>query len=172
LSEQRSEAEALRAQLCNAGIALIKANDAASARSSTVLAEEKERAAAERATLLSQITSLVQNHGEARDKRLEAEVISVQEEVNQSNVLFARQQESYGKTMDLWSEKEELLVQDMLKARENVKSKIKRDWTVSRAHLRRILLLMLTRLPMSTMSRYRPPRRLSTKRLSALLMPR
>lgn len=110
------------------------ANDKASARLSAVLKEEKERAADERTTLLSQITTLVQGYGDTQDKRVEAKVASIQEEIKQSNVVYGRQEESYSKTMDTWSEKEQLLVEDMLKARENVKNKIKHDWTVSHHH--------------------------------------
>jgi len=73
----------------------------------------------------------VQGHGDAQDKRIEAKVASVQEEIKQSNMVYERQGESYSKTMNVWSEKEQLLVYDMLKARENVKNKIKNDWTVS-----------------------------------------
>lgn len=131
LSEQRREAETLKEQLCEAGQALTVANDQASARLSIVLKEEKERAADERTTLLSQITTLVQGYGDAQDKRMEAKVASVQEEIRQSNMVYGRQGESYSKTMNVWSEKEQLLVDDMLKARENVKNKIKNDWTVS-----------------------------------------
>jgi len=131
LSEQRREAESLKEQLCEAGQALTTANDKASARLSAILKEEKERAADERMTLLSQITTLVQANGDAQDKRLEAKVTSVQEEIKQSNVVYGRQEESYSKTMKIWSGKEQTLVDDMLKARENVKNKIKNDWTVS-----------------------------------------
>jgi len=131
LSEQRSEAESLRGQLCEAGIALTKANDLACNRLSSVLQEEKERSAHERTALLSQISSLFQNYGDSQDKRMEAKVISVQSEIRQSNQLYERQQGIYSTTMDAWSAKEQLLVENMLQARESVKLKIKKDWTVS-----------------------------------------
>lgn len=131
LSEQRNEAESLRGQLCDAGVALRKANDLACDRLSTVLQEEKERSANERTALLSQISSLVQNFGDSQEKRLEAKVASVQSEVRQSNELYGRQQGIYGAKMDAWSAKEQSLVENMLQARESVKLKIKKDWTVS-----------------------------------------
>ena len=131
LSEQRNEAESLRGQLCDAGVALTKVNNLACDRLSTVLQEEKERSANERTALLSQISSLVQNFGDNQEKRLEAKVASVQSEVRQSNELYERQQGIYGTKMDAWSAREQFLVENMLQARESVKSKIKKDWTVS-----------------------------------------
>lgn len=131
MSEQRREAESLKAQLCSAGEALVTANQKATAELNAVLVEQKERAAEERTILLSQITSLVQGYGDTQDKRIEAKVASVQEQITQSNAVYKRQEETYSTAMNAWSEQEQLLVHDMVKARENVKAKVKKDWTVS-----------------------------------------
>lgn len=140
LNSQQEEAEALHRHLSDAGAALASADEISSARLSAVLSEEKARAEDEQVALISQITSLIQTQSVAREKRLEARVASLQSEITTSRETYRQEQVTYDNSMIVWSAKQASLVDDLLKSRESVKSKIKKDWTVS--HVIRYLLLI------------------------------
>ncbi len=40
-------------------------------------------------------------------------------------------EKKYNDSMSVWSEKENLLVEEVIKSRETLKSRMKKDWTVS-----------------------------------------
>ena len=131
IDAQRTEADALRHQLNTASELAMQANAAASAKLNDVLREEREQAEADRQTLLSQITSLVMAQGEAQDTRMTAKIAEVQQDVLSSKESFEASQVQYGQGMDAWNEKEGKLVEDVLRSRETLKSKLKEDWVVS-----------------------------------------
>lgn len=131
LNHSRAEANDLRAQLSDAGKELVKANESASSKLSSVLSEEKARAATDRANLIAQMTSLVQSLGESQEQRLEGKLGSIQAEITSSNERYEHLHESYQTSMTEWSEKEKAIVDDILKSRESVKTKIKTDWLVN-----------------------------------------
>jgi kinesin family protein 11 len=131
VNAQRAEAEALRQQLTAASELAMQSNAAASTRLDDVLREEREQAAADRQSLLSQITNLVMAQGEHQDSRLGAKISEVQKDVLASKESFEASQLQYSKGMDSWNEKEVTLVEEVLRSRETLKSKLKEDWIVS-----------------------------------------
>jgi len=138
-----------------------------------VLREEREQAAADRQTLLSQITTLVMAQGETQDARLGAKIGEVQKDVLSSKESFEASRVQYGQGMDAWTEKEGKLVEEVLRSRETLKSKLKEDWVVSDCTSLCVLIsLTFFRLRISIMHLFnRPPSR-SMPRLFVLLMSR
>lgn len=131
INAQKVEAEALRQQLTAASELVMQANAAASSSLENVLREEREQAAADRQTLLSQITSLVMAQGETQDARVGSKIQTVQRSILSSKEIFEASQAQYTRGMDSWNEKEAKLVDEVLRSRETLKSKLKEDWVVS-----------------------------------------
>ncbi len=103
----------------------------ASTQLDTVLTEERQQAAADRQALLSQITALISNTGEVQDARLDKKIASVRNGITASTATFEAARSRYGEGMDTWSQKESSLVGEVLKSRDTLKSKLKKDWMVS-----------------------------------------
>ena len=112
----------------------MQADIQASSRLQACLTEERQQAAVERATLLSQISDLVNKSGEIQESRLETKINAVRQEIATSRTAFQSADEAYNGGMDLWSKKENHLVEEILKSRDNLKGKMKKDWTVSDIH--------------------------------------
>ena len=96
------------------------------------LSEEREHAKADREELLEQITSLMDSASQKQDRRWHSRVTATCESMAQSQSNLKTADKNYNDSMDVWSRKENLLVEEVLKSRENLKSKMKRDWIVSR----------------------------------------
>ena len=152
----------------------MQSNVAASSRLDEVLREEREQAAADRQSLLSQITSLVVAQGEAQDSRLTSKIQEIQKDVLASKESFESSTTQYSAGMDCWNEKETQLVEEVLRSRETLKSKLKEDWVVS-CLLRFFFFLYFTdcsRLRTSTTRPFKLPLTRSMQRQSVLLMSR
>ncbi|CAL3970160.1 hypothetical protein PZA11_006439 [Diplocarpon coronariae] len=131
---QKAEADSLRQQLSTASELAMQSNVAASSRLDEVLREEKEQAAVDRQSLLLQISNLVMSQGEAQDVRLSAKIQEVQKDVLASKDSFESSQAQYSTGMNAWSQKESRLVEDVLRSRETLKSKLKEDWVAANKH--------------------------------------
>lgn len=134
VNAQRAEANNLRLQLHAASELAMQSNEAASAKLDEVLREEREQVAADRQTLLSQLTSLVTSQGEAQDQRLALKIGDVQKSVLSSKEAFEASRVTYGLGMDTWNQKEGKLVEEVLRSRETLKSKLKEDWMAANKH--------------------------------------
>ena len=108
----------------------MQANAAAAARLDAVLAEEHQLLAADRQSLLSQISSLITSQGEAQDLRLSTKITEVQKDIISSKNTFEVSRAKYSEGMDSWNDKETSLVGEVLRSRETLKSKLKEDWVV------------------------------------------
>ena len=131
INSQKEEANELRQQLHAAGQLAIEANAATDAHLDRVLQEERQQAAADRQNLLSQISNLIITQGEAQDKRLVGKVAEIRKDVVSARESFQASQAQYNQGMDAWNEKESKLVEEVLRSRESLKSKLKEDWVVS-----------------------------------------
>lgn len=134
VNTQKAEVEELRRQLHLASETAMQANMLASSQLDVVLAEERQQAAADRQSLLSQIANLITAQGETQDVRLSTKVQEVQKEILASKEVFEESRSKYSAAMDSWSEKESTLVQDIFKSRETLKSKLKEDWVAANKH--------------------------------------
>jgi kinesin family protein 11 len=130
INAQNSQANMLREQLLAANSAAIEAKTQASARLQIVLAEERQQAAEDRQNLLSQITSLITSQGEVQEARLATKIDEVRAEVDASKEVFVVANAQYVEAMDEWNIKENGLVEEVVRSRETLKSKLKDDWMV------------------------------------------
>ena len=71
------------------------------------------------------------SQGEAQESRLKSKIAEVQKDVISSKEKFESSQAEYNQGMDSWSENEGRLVEEVLRSRETLKSKLKEDWVVS-----------------------------------------
>ncbi|KAG9242122.1 P-loop containing nucleoside triphosphate hydrolase protein [Calycina marina] len=134
VDSQKTEIEQLRQELHIASEVALEANVAASKRLDEVLEEEREQAVSDRESLLSQIANLVTSQGKAQDQRLASKIGIVQTGILSSNELFQASRTAYNQKMDLWNVKEERLVEDVLRSREALKTKLKEDWLAANKH--------------------------------------
>ena len=131
MNRQKSEAETLRQQLGLATQAAIQADVEFSARLDLCLTNERKQAATDRHALLLQITDLVNTNGMAQDARLAKNINAMRDDMKRSQSQFQAAETTYNSGMDIWSENEGDLMKEVLKSRENLKTKMKKDWTVS-----------------------------------------
>ena len=96
--------------------------------------EERAQANLDRQQLLSQITSLVNKSGEVQEARWKSKVGAVKGNIAVSKSKLQSAENSYGESMDVWSKKESLLVEEVLKSRESLKTKMKEDWKAINEH--------------------------------------
>ena len=158
INAQRTEADELRQHLHAASELAMQSNVAVSTKLEEVLREEKEQAAVDRQNLLSQITNLVMSQGEIQDKRLGVKVAEVQQNVMSSKETFEASCAQYSQGMDVWNEKEGKLVEDVLRSRETLKSKLKEDWVVSGyCEIVKTKLITPARLLINTTRTFKPP---------------
>ena len=97
----------------------------------TVLDEERTRAVQDRQELLCQITGLINKSGEAQDARWQASTTGIISDIASSRSVLESEEKKYSEGMHVWSQKETLLVEEVLKTRDALKTRMKKDWTVS-----------------------------------------
>ncbi|KAF2088802.1 kinesin-domain-containing protein [Saccharata proteae CBS 121410] len=134
LEEQQIEVEGLRQQISQANTQAIGANKNTQARLNSVIETEKEKAAAERQQLLTQITALLDSNAAAQEKRLTEAVVGVNEEIDSANTNFESANQAYNQGMDGWVTNNADFLNNVVKSRENVKTKIKGDFAAANAH--------------------------------------
>lgn len=131
INSQRTEIIDLRQQLYVASEAAMQANSAAATRLEEVLKEERQQAASDRQALLGKITDLINAQAEIEDQRMTSKISEVQKDIISSNILFESAKSENDQKMDIWNAKEDELIHEVVQSRENLKSKLKEDWTVS-----------------------------------------
>ncbi|EHL01884.1 putative Kinesin-like protein bimC [Glarea lozoyensis 74030] len=134
VNAQKEEANTLRRQLTTASELAMQANIAAESKLDEVLRQEREQAATDRQNLLSQITGLVMAQGEKQDARLANSIHGVRQEIIASKDAFESSHAEYGVAMDSWNDDESKLVEEVLRSRETLKSKLKEDWVAANKH--------------------------------------
>ena len=131
---QKAEADDLRQKASAAANAAVRAEANVAARLETCLNEERAQASKDQHDLLAQITSLLHTSGEVRSARWESKINAVREEVLSSRSALQAADHGYNTGMDVWSQKEMLLVDEVLKSQDTLKSKMKEDWKAINEH--------------------------------------
>ena len=131
---QKAEADDLRQKASAAASAAVQAEANVAAQLETCLNEERAQASADRDDLLAQIMSLVHKSGEMQNARWESKINAVREEVLSSRSALQAADHGYNTGMDVWSQKEKLLVDEVLKSRDTLKGKMKEDWKAINEH--------------------------------------
>ncbi|KAL8650038.1 MAG: hypothetical protein Q9226_005314, partial [Calogaya cf. arnoldii] len=129
VNTQKAEADELRSQISTAARSAVQAEANMSSRLDSVLKEERAQAAEDRQNLLSQISLLVTNSGQAQDARWQSKINGIKTELTSSRSELESAEKKYSDSMGVWSEKENLLVEEVVKSRETLKSRMKKDWT-------------------------------------------
>ncbi|KAL8719974.1 MAG: hypothetical protein Q9225_003090 [Loekoesia sp. 1 TL-2023] len=129
VNTQKAEADELRSQISTAAQASMQAEARASSQLQSALDEERAYAAQDRQDLLSQITSLVNKSGETQDTRWQAKIDGIRSDIATSRSVFEHEEKRYSEAMGVWSQKENLLVDEVLRSRDALKSRMKKDWT-------------------------------------------
>ena len=134
LNSQKAESDALRRELSAATVTALKAEALASAQLQSCLEEEREQAAVERGDLLAQIAKLVNATGTAQEERFSSKINGIRANMTTARTNFCAADNKYNEAMETWSTKENLLVEEVLRSRESLKSKMKKDWTTINEH--------------------------------------
>ncbi|KAM4058535.1 kinesin motor domain-containing protein [Hirsutella rhossiliensis] len=131
LTAQRSEADTLRLQLQSATSASVLQNASLTTRVQDALEEERRQAAEDRQKLMTQITSLVHAQAESQEARMSERASQMQKLVADSSASLEGAATQYGQGMEAWDEKESQLLEDVKKSRDQLKTKLKDDWTAA-----------------------------------------
>lgn len=167
LNTQRIEAEELRKSASSAAKAAIFAETEFSARLDACLIDERLQAAKDRSEILLQITELITKSGEKQDSRWESKISTIRNDIAASSSNFRTADNRCNESMDLWLQNGSLLVEEVLKSKETLKSKMKKDWTVSAACSYPGIFIAntcISRLSMNIIPQFRLPHNLCTKR--------
>ncbi|KAK3329099.1 putative kinesin-related protein bimC [Apodospora peruviana] len=134
ISAQKAESDKLRRQLEGASRTIVESNESVSTRIQEVLDEERKRSAAERQTLLSQITALVNSQGELQESRLAGKTAIIRQTVQDFNQTFEDNIAQYSNGMDAWGSKDSELLAAVTKTRDTLKTRLKDDWVAANVH--------------------------------------
>lgn len=131
MSEQQAEANALRRQIVTANTDFVQAGQESRQSLQHAMDEERSRSAADRANLLSQITSLINSSADTQESRVAQHITNAAKRVKTSEDEYSVAQQGYADGMDTWATKSTSLIESCVRSRETVKSKIKADWTTA-----------------------------------------
>lgn len=134
VNTQKAEADELRHNASLATKTAVHANADVSARLDACLVEERAQASQDRQELLARITTLISKSGEVQDLRWESKINSVRKDVDSSRLALHAADMEYNASMDIWSKKETVLIDEVLKSRDNLKGKMKDDWKAINDH--------------------------------------
>ncbi|KAK2590020.1 Kinesin-related motor protein [Conoideocrella luteorostrata] len=131
ITAQRSEADSLRRQLQSAMNTVALQNNSLSTRVQEALEDERRQTAEDAQKLMAQMTSLFKSQAEAQEARMVDRAALIQKSVGESNVCMEAAMSHYTQGMEGWDEKENQLMEDVKKSREQLKNQLKDDWTVA-----------------------------------------
>ena len=130
LNAQKAEADRLRSDLQEANRQNIESNQAASAQLQSCLENERVESQEDRQVLLSQISKLIESSGGKQDQRISSSLNKTQTNLAESRIAFELAKNSYDDGMTKWAENDTALVKQVNTSRDNLKNKMKKDWTV------------------------------------------
>lgn len=127
---QKAEVEKLRKQLTTATAATMIVADAAQTSLDTILMQERERAAADRAKLIAQITTLINSNAEDQELRITQRIQLVQSEMALAQEELEAAETAYNEGMDVWTEAEDAFIENLTGKKEGLKTMLQEDWQV------------------------------------------
>ncbi|KAH7320020.1 P-loop containing nucleoside triphosphate hydrolase protein [Stachybotrys elegans] len=131
VTTQRSECDNLRRQLQTATNTIILQNASISTQMQEALEAERRQAAEERQKLIGQITILLNSQAEAQEARFAEKSALLQKSIAENNSSLEGAVSQHGQGMDAWDEKQGQLLEDVKKSRDQLKNKLKDDWTAT-----------------------------------------
>lgn len=131
LHTQREEAGRLRSDLQQANKKVAEANDSATTKLQSFVEEERRTANQERADLLSQIKTLLDESGERQAARFVRKADELKSDISTSQRCLRDAATTYGNGMDRWNEQEKDIVDKVMRSEESLRKKMEEDWSVS-----------------------------------------
>ncbi|KIX00253.1 uncharacterized protein Z518_10392 [Rhinocladiella mackenziei CBS 650.93] len=133
LTAQREESDDLRQALLEAHHANIEATLAASIQLQTIREEEKRAAEEEKEKLKAQISRLIDSSSNQQQERLSNRLISTQSHIVEATEQFETADKTYRDGMDKWMAQESELMTKVVHSKDDLKGKMKGDWTAINA---------------------------------------
>lgn len=127
---QKAEVEKLRQQLTSATAATMSVADAAQTSLDSILREERERAATDRAKLIAQITALINSSAEDQELRMTQRIQLVQSEMALAQEELEAAEAAYNEGMDVWTGVEDTFIENLTGKKEGLKTMLQEDWQV------------------------------------------
>jgi kinesin family member 11 len=131
LSAQREEIDDLRTALQEAHSANIQASLAASTQLEMIREEETAKGHEEAEKLKEQIFVLIKSSHNQRQERLSAKLNSVQTSVVDATESIESASRAYNDGMDKWTTQDAAVMAGVVNTKDDLKTKMKIDWTVS-----------------------------------------
>lgn len=134
ITSQRTESETLKLQLQTGLSAVVLQNASVSSRMQEAMEEERRQAADDRQKLMTQIAALVNAQADAQEARFAERTAHVQKTIAESNTSLEGAVSQYDQALEAWDEKEGQLLDTVKKSRDQLKTKLKDDWTTADGH--------------------------------------
>ncbi|KAF5576711.1 kinesin family member 11 [Fusarium pseudocircinatum] len=134
ITAQRAECDNLKRQLQAATNTIVLQNATISSRIQDALVEERRQAVDERQKLMTQITALINTHADAQESRLHDRASQIQKSITATSTNLEQAVDTYGEGMSTWDVREGELLDEVKKSREQLKTKLKDDWTAASDH--------------------------------------
>lgn len=131
-TSQREEVDELRRQLQDANEKIVASNAAACSSLEKCLGDERQASQHDRDQLLAQVKALMDESAKKQEMRLSSSVDTTRSQLVSSRTDFERASKVYAEGMNQWSSKERSFVGEVMRSKDSLKSKMKKDWTVSR----------------------------------------
>ncbi|KAF5017767.1 hypothetical protein F66182_10274 [Fusarium sp. NRRL 66182] len=134
ISAQRAECDSLKRQLQTATNTIVLQNASISTRIQDALVEERRQAVDDRQKLMSQISALINTQAETQESRLQERASQIRKSVTAASTTLEQAISTYGEGMSSWDVKEGELLDEVKKSRDQLKTKLKDDWTAANDH--------------------------------------
>ena len=131
MNEQQAENHNLRQEISTAGSSFIESSQTSQSTLHQAMEEERLRASAEREQLLLQIGSLIKSSADAQERRMSEHLSNANKRVKTSEDDYSYAHQRFDAGMTNWTTKSQSLIESCIRSRENVKAKIKADWSVA-----------------------------------------
>jgi kinesin family protein 11 len=138
MNEQQNEAQRLRAQITSANTQFVEASQQSQTQLQQAVEEERQTAATERATLLANITSLINDSATSQEARMTDHLQTANKRVKTSEEAYLAAQQVYGNGMDAWNGSSQALIEQSVQSRESIKTRLKSDWASANDHTSKI----------------------------------
>lgn len=129
-TSQREEIEELQKQVQEADENILVASTAASSSLARCLADERQAAEEDREHLHSQIRLLINESSRKQESRIASRIDGTRAQLLSSCSDFERAEKDHAEGMNRWRHKDSSFTSDIVKARDSIKGKMKKDWTV------------------------------------------
>lgn len=131
LSEQKAEADRLREHISSANNTFLEAGQESRQALQQAIEEERQRSAADRERLISQISTLITSSAETQERRISEHLSHANKRIKTSEDDYTVARNTYTEDSSAWQDRSQSLIDSCVRSKEAVKMKIRTDWTVA-----------------------------------------